>query len=111
MDGRAVEGSGLENRQGCKPLVGSNPTPSATSRAFRRAPERSKSIARLEKPVCARPTTRPEDEMQPPPRKDQPTNPYATRTGWGRPNQGAFYIGPLPKSPPPQGVTLPPPRP
>jgi hypothetical protein len=24
-----VEGSGLENRQGCKPLVGSNPTPSA----------------------------------------------------------------------------------
>ena len=27
--GRVVEGSGLENRQGCKPLVGSNPTPSA----------------------------------------------------------------------------------
>jgi hypothetical protein len=29
MGGRAVEGTGLENRQGCKPLVGSNPTPSA----------------------------------------------------------------------------------
>ena len=29
MGGRAVEGSGLENRQGCKLLVGSNPTPSA----------------------------------------------------------------------------------
>src|SRR5262245_53336655 len=29
MGGRAVEGSGLENRQGCKPLMGSNPTPSA----------------------------------------------------------------------------------
>src|SRR5262249_44618749 len=29
MGGRAVEGSGLENRQGRKPLVGSNPTPSA----------------------------------------------------------------------------------
>ena len=31
MGGRAVEGTGLENRQGCKPLVGSNPTPSASS--------------------------------------------------------------------------------
>src|SRR5580693_4465912 len=31
MGGRAVEGTGLENRQGCKPLVGSNPTPSANS--------------------------------------------------------------------------------
>src|SRR5258708_32643060 len=30
MGGRAVEGTGLENRQGCKLLVGSNPTPSAT---------------------------------------------------------------------------------
>ena len=30
MGGRAVEGTGLENRQGCKPLVGSNPTPSAS---------------------------------------------------------------------------------
>src|SRR5665213_4561217 len=29
MGGRAVEGSGLENRQGFTPLVGSNPTPSA----------------------------------------------------------------------------------
>src|SRR5437016_2239 len=29
MGGRAVEGTGLENRQGCKLLVGSNPTPSA----------------------------------------------------------------------------------
>jgi hypothetical protein len=28
--GRAVEGSGLENRQGCKPLEGSNPSLSAT---------------------------------------------------------------------------------
>jgi hypothetical protein len=29
MGGRAVEGTGLENRQGRKLLVGSNPTPSA----------------------------------------------------------------------------------
>jgi hypothetical protein len=29
MGGRAVEGTGLENRQGVTPLVGSNPTPSA----------------------------------------------------------------------------------
>ena len=29
MGGRAVEGTGLENRQGSAPLVGSNPTPSA----------------------------------------------------------------------------------
>ncbi len=29
--GRAVEGSGLENRQGCKPLEGSNPSLSAMS--------------------------------------------------------------------------------
>jgi hypothetical protein len=29
MGGRAVEGTGLENRQGRKFLVGSNPTPSA----------------------------------------------------------------------------------
>ena len=29
MGGRAVEGTGLENRQACKGLVGSNPTPSA----------------------------------------------------------------------------------
>jgi hypothetical protein len=29
MGGRAVEGTGLENRQGFTPLVGSNPTPSA----------------------------------------------------------------------------------
>src|SRR5438094_4232741 len=36
MGGRAVEGTGLENRQGCKPLVGSNPTPSAIL-AFLRA--------------------------------------------------------------------------
>ncbi len=28
--GRAVECTGLENRQGCKPFVGSNPTLSAT---------------------------------------------------------------------------------
>ncbi len=32
MGGRAVEGTGLENRQGLTPLVGSNPTPSATLR-------------------------------------------------------------------------------
>ena len=31
MGGRAVEGTGLENRQGRESLVGSNPTPSATS--------------------------------------------------------------------------------
>ncbi len=30
MGGRAVEGTGLENRQARKGLVGSNPTPSAT---------------------------------------------------------------------------------
>ena len=30
MGGRAVEGTGLENRQGLALLVGSNPTPSAT---------------------------------------------------------------------------------
>jgi Flp pilus assembly pilin Flp len=36
MGGRAVEGTGLENRQGCKLLVGSNPTPSA--RASRHCP-------------------------------------------------------------------------
>ena len=30
MGGRVVEGTGLENRQGFTPLVGSNPTPSAT---------------------------------------------------------------------------------
>ena len=29
MGGRVVEGTGLENRQTCKRLVGSNPTPSA----------------------------------------------------------------------------------
>ena len=29
MGGRVVEGTGLENRQGRKSLVGSNPTPSA----------------------------------------------------------------------------------
>ena len=28
--GRAVECTGLENRQGCKPFVGSNPTLSAS---------------------------------------------------------------------------------
>src|ERR1700709_848218 len=31
MGGRAVEGSGLENRRACKRTVGSNPTPSAIS--------------------------------------------------------------------------------
>ncbi len=31
MGGRAVEGTGLENRQTRKGLVGSNPTPSANS--------------------------------------------------------------------------------
>ena len=30
MGGRAVEGTGLENRQGRKSFVGSNPTPSAS---------------------------------------------------------------------------------
>ena len=29
MGARVVEGTGLENRQTCKRLVGSNPTPSA----------------------------------------------------------------------------------
>ena len=32
MGGRAVEGTGLENRQRLTPLVGSNPTPSAIAR-------------------------------------------------------------------------------
>jgi hypothetical protein len=32
-DGRAVEGTGLENRQTCKRLQGSNPCPSATPNA------------------------------------------------------------------------------
>lgn len=34
MGGRAVEGTGLENRQACKRLVGSNPTPSATNSSY-----------------------------------------------------------------------------
>jgi hypothetical protein len=34
MGGRAVEGTGLENRQACERLVGSNPTPSAIIRLF-----------------------------------------------------------------------------
>jgi hypothetical protein len=34
MGGRAVEGTGLENRQRWKPFVGSNPTPSARSLAL-----------------------------------------------------------------------------
>ena len=33
MGARAVEGTGLENRQGFTPLVGSNPTPSANTSA------------------------------------------------------------------------------
>ena len=33
--GRAVECTGLENRRGCKPTVGSNPTLSATLRWLR----------------------------------------------------------------------------
>jgi hypothetical protein len=36
MGGRVVEGSGLENRQRGDPLVGSNPTPSATYLALLR---------------------------------------------------------------------------
>ena len=31
MGGRVVEGTGLENRRGFTPTVGSNPTPSASS--------------------------------------------------------------------------------
>jgi hypothetical protein len=34
MGGRAVEGSGLENRRACKRTVGSNPTPSARNQRF-----------------------------------------------------------------------------
>jgi hypothetical protein len=34
MGGRAVEGSGLENRRACKRTVGSNPTPSAILLAY-----------------------------------------------------------------------------
>ena len=34
MGGRAVEGTGLENRQTGDRLVGSNPTPSARNRYF-----------------------------------------------------------------------------
>lgn len=32
--GRVVEGTGLENRQACKRLVGSNPTPSAKRSSY-----------------------------------------------------------------------------
>ena len=39
MGGRAVEGTGLENRRRCKPLVGSNPTPSGPARETRRSPD------------------------------------------------------------------------
>lgn len=41
MGGRVVECTGLENRQGCKPFVGSNPTPSANYLFFRPHRERS----------------------------------------------------------------------
>ena len=47
-NGRAAEGSGLENRQGCKPFVGSNPTSSVaavgslTGRRFGEMAERLK---------------------------------------------------------------------
>ena len=34
MGARVVEGTGLENRQGCKLFVGSNPTPSANLLAY-----------------------------------------------------------------------------
>ena len=34
MGGRVVEGTGLENQQTCKGLVGSNPTPSAIFLGF-----------------------------------------------------------------------------
>ena len=34
MGARVVEGTGLENRQACKRLVGSNPTPSAIYSIF-----------------------------------------------------------------------------
>jgi hypothetical protein len=34
MGGRAVEGSGLENRRACKRTVGSNPTPSARAASY-----------------------------------------------------------------------------
>jgi hypothetical protein len=33
MGGRVVEGTGLENRQACKRLEGSNPSPSASTLA------------------------------------------------------------------------------
>ena len=34
MGGRAVEGTGLENRQTCEGLVGSNPTPSTNDKGL-----------------------------------------------------------------------------
>ena len=37
MGGRAVLGTGLENRRGCKLTVGSNPTPSAIDSSPRNA--------------------------------------------------------------------------
>ena len=36
-----VEGTGLENRQGCKSLVGSNPTPSANRGCIRKSRKRA----------------------------------------------------------------------
>jgi hypothetical protein len=49
MGGRAVEGTGLENRQGRKSLVGSNPTPSATfvSNKFIKTQGRSRERANM----------------------------------------------------------------
>ena len=47
MGGRVVEGTGLENQQGCKLFVGSNPTPSASQllQQVRMSPENSKFFA------------------------------------------------------------------
>ena len=47
MGGRVVEGTGLENQQGCKLFVGSNPTPSANQlfQQVRLSPENSKFLA------------------------------------------------------------------
>ena len=53
MGGRAVEGTGLENRRGCKLLVGSNPTPSATEE--RRAPAADGPPGECRRPMEDRP--------------------------------------------------------
>ena len=53
--GRAVECTGLENRHGCKPIVGSNPTLSATSLISRRFASLMAPMGRPDRPAGSRP--------------------------------------------------------